>query len=123
MRIRDWSSDVCSSDRGAQRLVHLGKFVARGQEPAAHAVEAQRRAELRRARRLCATGEHVGGVSLSGADRRAARALDLAPETAPCRARAQGARRSEEHTSELQALMRTQYAVFCRKKKQQQSNK
>src|SRR3546814_7886809 len=28
----------------------------------------------------------VGGVSLSGADRRAARALDLAPETAPCRA-------------------------------------
>src|SRR3546814_3985686 len=75
-----------SESGGAQRLVHLGKFVARGQEPAAHAVEAQRRAELRRARRLCATGEHVGGVSLSGADRRAARALDLAPETAPCRA-------------------------------------
>src|SRR3546814_9381765 len=78
-------SEIAESG-GAQRLVHLGKFVARGQEPAAHAVEAQRRAELRRARRLCATGEHVGGVSLSGADRRAARALDLAPETAPCRA-------------------------------------
>src|SRR3546814_9442130 len=28
-----------------------------------------------------------------------------------------GARRSEEHTSELQSLMRTSYAVFCLKKK------
>src|SRR3546814_9132904 len=30
-------------------------------------------------------------------------------------------RRSEEHTSELQSLMRTSYAVFCLKKKQQQA--
>src|SRR3546814_10299250 len=29
--------------------------------------------------------------------------------------------RSEEHTSELQSLMRISYAVFCLKKKQQQS--
>src|SRR3546814_9300089 len=29
-----------------------------------------------------------------------------------------GERRSEEHTSELQSLMRTSYAVFCLKKKQ-----
>src|SRR3546814_3979216 len=29
----------------------------------------------------------------------------------------QGARRSEEHTSELQSLMRISYAVFCLKKK------
>src|SRR3546814_7232712 len=28
-----------------------------------------------------------------------------------------GKRRSEEHTSELQSLMRTSYAVFCLKKK------
>src|SRR3546814_10505060 len=28
-------------------------------------------------------------------------------------------RRSEEHTSELQSLMRTPYAVFCLKKKKQ----
>src|SRR3546814_1912857 len=33
------------------------------------------------------------------------------------RARAPGDRRSEEHTSELQSLMRTSYAVFCLKKK------
>src|SRR3546814_3118001 len=30
-------------------------------------------------------------------------------------------RRSEEHTSELQSLMRTSYAVFCLKKKKQQN--
>src|SRR3546814_14082028 len=32
-------------------------------------------------------------------------------------ARMRGAMRSEEHTSELQSLMRTSYAVFCLKKK------
>src|SRR3546814_2434683 len=32
-------------------------------------------------------------------------------------------RRSEEHTSELQSLMRTSYAVFCLKKKKKQINK
>src|SRR3546814_8259995 len=33
-----------------------------------------------------------------------------------------GAERSEEHTSELQSLMRISYAVFCLKKKKNQSN-
>src|SRR3546814_1038238 len=33
-----------------------------------------------------------------------------------------GARRSEEHTSELQSLMRTSYAVFCLKKKKKHLN-
>src|SRR3546814_6862661 len=37
-----------------------------------------------------------------------------APLTAPCR--------SEEHTSELQSLMRISYAVFCLKKKIQSTN-
>src|SRR3546814_3886375 len=48
------------------------------------------------------------GVPGSGAGH-----LDLGPS---CRARADGAR-SEEHTSELQSLMRISYAVFCLKKK------
>src|SRR3546814_3669897 len=34
-----------------------------------------------------------------------------------------GATRSEEHTSELQSLMRISYAVFCLKKKTQHKNK
>src|SRR3546814_17098286 len=38
----------------------------------------------------------------------AAHARDAAPQPAP---------RSEEHTSELQSLMRISYAVFCLKKK------
>src|SRR3546814_6178369 len=32
-------------------------------------------------------------------------------------------RRSEEHTSELQSLMRSSYAVFCLKKKKHNNNK
>src|SRR3546814_3671635 len=39
-----------------------------------------------------------------------------APKAAGAR-RSQDARRSEEHTSELQSLMRISYAVFCLKKK------
>src|SRR3546814_5380621 len=36
-----------------------------------------------------------------------------------CRASSSHDRRSEEHTSELQSLMRISYAVFCLKKKTQ----
>src|SRR3546814_9646749 len=36
---------------------------------------------------------------------------------------ADAARRSEEHTSELQSLMRISYAVFCLKKKKKQPNR
>src|SRR3546814_13233518 len=35
---------------------------------------------------------------------------------------ARSARRSEEHTSELQSLMRISYAVFCLKKKKKSNN-
>src|SRR3546814_6611539 len=38
-------------------------------------------------------------------------------ELQPCQLRVQAALRSEEHTSELQSLMRISYAVFCLKKK------
>src|SRR3546814_4447498 len=42
---------------------------------------------------------------------------DLLPEAvAVRRSRPEGQRRSEEHTSELQSLMRISYAVFCLKK-------
>src|SRR3546814_1946788 len=42
--------------------------------------------------------------------------IEIVPELAD-RARAALAERSEEHTSELQSLMRTSYAVFCLTKK------
>src|SRR3546814_1244827 len=55
--------------------------------------------------------------------------FDRSGETGPAGARIElrvagekhraAARRSEEHTSELQSLMRISYAVFCLKKKKQ----
>src|SRR3546814_9597300 len=39
------------------------------------------------------------------------------PEVTPVRPAFPGSLRSEEHTSELQSLMRISYAVFCLKKK------
>src|SRR3546814_8872118 len=54
-------------------------------------------------------------------NRRAARAYESAPQPPPFpRPRVWGSvptARSEEHTSELQSLMRISYAVFCLKKK------
>src|SRR3546814_4268632 len=48
-------------------------------------------------------------------DRQPDRAGDLPPAFRPAGGRGQA--RSEEHTSELQSLMRISYAVFCLKKK------
>src|SRR3546814_4010745 len=52
-------------------------------------------------------------------EQRLARAWGLAGEIIPPVAQQfwEGVRRSEEHTSELQSLMRISYAVFCLKKK------
>src|SRR3546814_8317099 len=52
----------------------------------------------------CETGEHTGTPPTS-------------PSTPAGLAGSQSHRRSEEHTSELQSLMRISYAVFCLKKK------
>src|SRR3546814_2528072 len=48
---------------------------------------------------------------------RPARALAPAPAREPGRVQPDRLPRSEEHTSELQSLMRISYAVFCLKKK------
>src|SRR3546814_10332294 len=52
----------------------------------------------------------------------AAAAVELAtPHRQPCQVVGLEAGRSEEHTSELQSLMRNSYAVFCLKKKTTQN--
>src|SRR3546814_5865736 len=60
----------------------------------------------------------LGGVNSGGrppgGDRAAPTLIVDPPRT--------GMSRSEEHTSELQSLMRISYAVFCLKKKTQQTN-
>src|SRR3546814_4288575 len=66
-----------------------------------------------RSRRACAGGSHArvrGGVQPRRQSVRAA-APGLSRFPRPVRAR------SEEHTSELQSLMRISYSVFCLKKK------
>src|SRR3546814_7838567 len=100
MRISDWSSDVCSSDlawlrnNGGRRTSH-----ARGTGIFAHLRHdhGRRTASGRR----CQRGEAGATVRHK-------------PRTDP---RGDPPARSEEHTSELQSLMRISYAVFCLKKK------
>src|SRR3546814_5592611 len=122
MRISDWSSDVCSSDLrhpraprapappapcrsiapgrnspriGGQRLDHAlvehTRLVA--VENGAHREEMFQRFLLQRPHDLMAVVDRLGH----------ARAIAMFG-------------RSEEHTSELQSLMRISYAVFCLKK-------
>src|SRR3546814_6191730 len=66
--------------------------------------------------------EFVGfGIGAGGIDDRAADAHRTLVHRLPHQ-RPHPAERSEEHTSELQSLMRISYAVFCLKKKITQSN-
>src|SRR3546814_7084878 len=114
MRISDWSSDVCSSDLPARSA---GGDGARPHHRADGAARALRRPGA--AARLDDAAQP--GRTLVSAWRR-------------CNARRAGGgaerswqplvpRRSEEHTSELQSLMRISYAVFCLKKKKKTQKK
>src|SRR3546814_2383495 len=113
MRISDWSSDVCSSDLRAARR--------RPCRDAARGGRTRRRGGgcggQRRDRRH---GGDIPQLSArpfgAGADEGGRR--PRGPGSAPRRrAGGDGGPRSEEHTSELQSLMRISYDVFCLKKK------
>src|SRR3546814_9575095 len=129
MRISDWSSDVCSSDL----LTIRSPSEATSQRPASATtpLESRRparpewylkdrsqtrswRENTKESRSACLSGSSLRlGRAVAGAGRRS-------PPAEPWRrtASAQPAGdRSEEHTSELQSLMRISYAVFCLKKK------
>src|SRR3546814_9246529 len=135
MRISDWSSDVCSSDlSGCSRrliggLVHLPPFSDAN-------VDSGSCRTLLFASRRTGTGERQTGcrafkqssslfrrhsvrqvptASLQGSAGLGCRSSD--PRTLFCPRTAHPAWRSEEHTSELQSLMRISYAVFCLKNK------
>src|SRR3546814_4522748 len=128
MRISDWSSDVCSSDlRGVAEVrksaIHRG---LQGTRRAQRAPPPRRRSEIaRRDRRV--GGQSCAGPRLSRqAARRSGDDRDAEDDAAgegiadrEPRGRDRAVRReirSEEHTSELQSLMRISYAVFCLKK-------
>src|SRR3546814_1520664 len=114
MRISDWSSDVCSSDlRATPRLAMAARTAPALDSSAAH----DRRAP-----------QSEGRCRQDHARAAPCRTMDEARAPRPAdRRRSPGFRarlvpRSEEHTSELQSLMRISYAVFCLKKKTNQSN-
>src|SRR3546814_4977047 len=113
MRISDWSSDVCSSDLHLDRLPD--ELVAGIAEQMLSLRIDQNDASL-------TVGDHdaVGSGFEQGAEvcfaarpRRGGSLLHAGRQSdSPVR--------SEEHTSELQSLMRISYAVFCLKKKHEQ---
>src|SRR3546814_4747295 len=132
MRISDWSSDVCSSDLVLCPLAVLPPLVipakagirspsrSGGPPPAARSRgrDAAKRCGLRvHAPRAPPTAAAPAAPSAAAAScpAPAAPAQRRSPPSARCAG--QDAARSEEHTSELQSLMRISYAVFCLKKK------
>src|SRR3546814_9746043 len=127
MRISDWSSDVCSSDLAGRAGLDAGRVVA---EVAAAGLDQRGLAVERRVNVAEVLG--VGGVRQTpGTDVRLVSHRDL-PDRAGGRCSFAAAcvpvandcsLRSEEHTSELQSLMRISYAVFCLKKKKKTRTK
>src|SRR3546814_5167063 len=121
MRISDWSSDVCSSD--LDRLEADGKSLAKlGNLERKERLEAL----LRDAKAPVAVADHVIGAgeklyaAMCGAGQEGI--ISKRADAAYAGRRTKSwvkvkCTRSEEHTSELQSLMRISYAVFCLKKK------
>src|SRR3546814_6657617 len=119
MRISDWSSDVCSSDLpddgAAVPLLDLAEAAVR----APHDLE---RRNHRRRRRQGGEGSRLSrgaGGRVGHPPRRRHRGEPATDGRRPRLELALRSRtvRSEEHTSELQSLMRNSYTVFCLKKK------
>src|SRR3546814_4812609 len=135
MRISDWSSDVCSSDlflhdrgagaaeTGAGRGDTAGVAdLARPGHEAIDVVAGEPGVLNGGENRV--DGERQGGVASVASDARLADAGDddlvlKAVAHAVTDSKRGYHTRSEEHTSELQSLMRRSYAVFCLKKNKQ----
>src|SRR3546814_5078857 len=127
MRISDWSSDVCSSDLANRRVyfdwhpvLHLSEdqvfatIEAGGQKPHwAYAAGARRLSCL-----ICIfSSEDDIRAAVSSSEKGARYARRVMAIEEKHNHTILPLRRSEEHTSELQSLMRNPYAVFCLKKK------
>src|SRR3546814_2143732 len=108
MRISDWSSDVCSSDLLNRRHQRQDRVLENQHQDGGH------RAKPRQQQQRRLLHEHGDYQDRAAAEEDDLGDLDIALDRP---ARRIGPR-SEEHTSELQSLMRISYAVFCLKKKQ-----
>src|SRR3546814_7473289 len=119
LRISDWSSDVCSSDldQARNRFFFLDRARQWHRQFGALANIAQIDADSHIHGRLAIPFRSQDGPALGK------QFVDRLPDKRRAD-RGQGAQyrfdemmRSEEHTSELQSLMRISYAVFCLKTK------
>src|SRR3546814_1021956 len=106
MRISDWSSDVCSSDLGNGPFVLPSPLHQTPLDRVPDHSAAISAVELVDRHDSCGRGD------IDFCQPFAANDIDT-HEKQP---------RSEEHTSELQSLMRNSYAVFCLKKKKNIKN-
>src|SRR3546814_4193605 len=134
MRISDWSSDVCSSDLFGRLRDdrHRSGRKTLAQRAKSGDLEVKRRAtwgmsdgngsdpDRMRVMRSCRWTGRLGGATR---DRRSSlfdiACIERGHHRDRTDAQAITSGRSEEHTSELQSLMRISYAVFCLKKKKQ----
>src|SRR3546814_3238192 len=114
MRISDWSSDVCSSDLLEQKVDFAVQHIAFAHFGEAADIILER---LQVGFGLAAQADHrKDGDAI--AELRGIKVGVIGTDHARLLERAHAAEaRSEEHTSELQSLMRISYAVFCLKKK------
>src|SRR3546814_7058393 len=112
MRISDWSSDVCSSDLADRCNPSVDRATELRQD-----LRACR--GLVRCDPLCSV-ELIDVETVTRPGDRASRlcgSIDIGTRHLARASIHLGDERSEEHTSELQSLMRISYAVFCLKKK------
>src|SRR3546814_10342243 len=111
MRISDWSSDVCSSDLVVGLEAQQPDAARAAQLQPAGAFQAQAGGDLVGALRLDQFVDEAADLARVAAG--LGRALLAVVQLLDHLHRQE---RSEEHTSELQSLMRISYAVFCLKK-------
>src|SRR3546814_1499727 len=123
MRISDWSSDVCSSDLNvAERGLPL--YCLLHCQPAGACTDAVAVIVLPSITSVGCAAAMVPLLARVNAysARNALRGGVAGPSIDSDRSACGGRSRSEEHTSELQSLMRISYAVFCLKTKITKSN-
>src|SRR3546814_3717588 len=121
MRISDWSSDVCSSDLPATPVEVLGlngtplagdDFTVVENEGRAREI-AEYRQRSRREKEFAATGRGTLEQMMSRIKEGEASELPVVVKSDVHGSMEAIVSRSEEHTSELQSLMRISYAVVC----------
>src|SRR3546814_10357744 len=122
MRISDWSSDVCSSDLPALNEWRIG-WIPPADGTAAGATTAQEKLAGIKDGAFAVTGQAQPGGNLHIVGNVPIGFTEKAPAFGPHIVATEKlimplfVERSEEHTSELQSLMRISYAVFCLKQK------